>query len=241
MTLLSIIEETTDELGIAKPSSIVGNTDRQIAQLLSLANREGRALARRGRWSTLVRENTFTLTTSTQDQGAMNSTVVTDGDFKFLLGDTLWDRTTSLPITGAVNSVGWQTLQAFPVTGPYFQFMLRSDGHLWINPAPGAADTVAFDYYSTAWCEQSDGTARNNAWGADTDVGRLDEDLMTMGLKWRWLRAKGLDYSEEYAEYERAVIDDLARDGGKPQLSLESRDRDYRKAGIIVPIGSWSV
>ena len=240
MSLLTIVQDATDELGINKPTSVVGATDRQVIQLLALANREGRALARRGRWSALIRENTFTMNTSSKDQGAMNGTVVSDGDYQYMLGDTMWDRTTSLPITGAVNSVSWQTLQAFPVTGPYYQFQIRDDKHLYLDPQPGSADTVAFDYFSNSWCESSGGTAQTK-WVADNDVGRLSEELMTLGLIWRWLRAKGLDYAEEFMEYERSVLDELATDGGKPQLSLESRDRDYRKAGVVIPIGSWNV
>lgn len=244
MTLLTIVQEATEELGIQVPDTVVGNTDAQVVQLLALTNRAGRELARRGGrgWNSMVREATFTFTTGTQDQGAIQGTIVTDSDFKYFISDTMWDRTTSLPITGPLDSVSYQTLQAFPVTGPYYQYMFREDGHLYIDPAPASADTVAFDYMSKAWCEDSGGTARtSDKFEADSDVSRLDEDLITMALKWRWLRAKRLDYSEEFADYERAVMDSLGKDGGKPILNIESSDRDYRKAGIIVPIGSWNV
>lgn len=244
MSLLTIIQEVTSELGIRIPDTVVGNTDAQVVQLLALANRAGREVARRGGrgWSSLVRSQTFTLTTGTEDQGAIQGTIVTDSDFKYYVPDTMWDRTTSMPVTGPLDSQAYQTLQAFPVTGPYFQYMFREDGHLYINPAPGSADTIAFEYVSSAWCEQSDGTARtSNKFEADTDKARLQEDLLILNIIYRWRRVKGLDYSEEFMDYERAVLDSLAKDGGKPKINLESADRNYRQAGIIIPIGSWTV
>ncbi len=239
MSLLTIVERVTDRIGITKPSAVVGNTDQQIVQLLALANEEGEDLANRYLWTALIRENTFTLTTGQRDQGAVNSTVVTDGDFEHYINDTFWDRTTSLPITGPLDSMEWQTLQAFPVTGPYLQHRFQGN-RLYIDPAPTAADSTAFEYKSNAWCQSSGGT-RQTSWQADNDTGIIDENLMTLGLRWRWLKTKGLDYAEDYATYESRVADAMARDGGKPLLSLEARARDYRKAGVVIPVGSWNV
>jgi len=42
-------------------------------------------------------------------------------------------------------------------------------------------------------------------WAADTDVGVLDEYLITLGVRWRMLCRLGLAYSEELDEYEREV------------------------------------
>jgi len=207
-------------------------------QILELANKEGRLLAKRNsRWSAQIRENTWTITTAA-DQGVMNGTVVSDADFAYLLNDTMWNRTTTLPILGAVGSIDWQTLQAFPVTGPYQQYMLRGK-NLFIDPAPTSADTGAFDYMSTSWCESSGGTGQK-AWAADTDVGLLDEELMQLGIIWRWLARKGLNYAEDFAVYEAAVLDSIARDGGKPKLALNGGIR-HRVPGVMVPLGSWSI
>jgi hypothetical protein len=37
---------------------------------------------------------------------------------------------------------------------------------------------------------------------------------MELGVTWRWLRAKGMDYAEELATYEREVEKAAARDRG---------------------------
>ena len=59
-----------------------------------------------------------------------------------------------------------------------------------------------------------------------------------MGLIWRWKAAKGLDYSEDYAKYERRVTDAMGRDAGKPKLSMDGASYDIQPV-ILVPRGSF--
>ncbi|MEE6207239.1 MAG: hypothetical protein VZR95_04205, partial [Alphaproteobacteria bacterium] len=40
---------------------------------------------------------------------------------------------------------------------------------------------------------------------ANDDVPIFDEYLVKLGILWRWLKRTGLDYTEEYNEYEREV------------------------------------
>jgi hypothetical protein len=50
---------------------------------------------------------------------------------------------------------------------------------------------------------------------ADTDVACIPEDLIILGIKWRWLRANGLKYAEELDEFE----DNLALVFGNEQMA----------------------
>ena len=150
----------------------------------------------------------------------------------------MWNRTTSLPMLGSLNPVDWQTLQAFPVTGPYQQYKIEQ-GKIFIDPAPTSADTAAFSYKTTSWCETNGGTGQDK-WAADNDKGRLNEELMTLGVIWRWRKRKGLEYAEDFNIYETQVIDAMARDGGNPRLALNGGIR-HRLPGTMVPLGSWSV
>jgi len=238
MALLGMLQRSTRMLGIPVPTSIVGNTDAQVVQLLEIANAEGEELASRYGWEDMFLENTFTQVAAAS-QGLMNSAVVSAGDFDYVLNDTMWNRTTSLPILGPLSPTDWQTLQAFPVTGPYQQFKIER-GTLYFDPVgANATDTIAFHYKSTSWCESSGGTGQK-VWAADTDVGRLDETLMRLGIIWRWKAVKGLDYQQDFDNYERRVIDSMARDGGAPRLSLGGGVRN-RLPGIMVPLGSWNL
>lgn len=234
MSLLTMIQSVTDDLGINKPTTIIGNTSDDIEQLLALANNEGRDMASRYQWSALLKENTFTFQTQ-KDQGELNGTVVTDSDVDYIINDTIWDRTENIPLFGPMSPVLRQAHEAFSISGPYPRYYIRGK-NLYFDTVP-SANTGAFEYKSKWWCESSAGAGRAK-WAADTDVGRLDENLMALGITWRWLRRKGMDYSEEMRTYEMRIVDKMAQDGTKRTISLD-RTTDERKPGIIVPEGNW--
>lgn len=63
-TLLQLVQQVTDEMGITRPASVIGNTDTQVRQLLAFCNKVGRDLVRDFEWRRLVRENVFETTAS---------------------------------------------------------------------------------------------------------------------------------------------------------------------------------
>lgn len=235
MTFATMCNAVCDQVGIPRPSSYVGNTDPVARQLVALANAEGRSLASRHRWNKLIKEATHT-TLAAASQGTVAS--IASG-FDYLLGDTMWNRTQDREVP-AITAEEWQAYQANGVAGPFTKFRIR-DGTLYMVPTPTAGHTLAFEYVSKNWCESSGGTDQD-AWTADTDVGILDENLMGLGLLWRYKKAKGLEYGEDFADYERLVANAIARDNPQPRLSLTK----YRRAGRFigedsVPEGSWSL
>ena len=235
MSLLTLVEGVCDEVGIPRPSSVVGNTDPGVRQLLRLAQREGKFLRSRHRWNKCLKEGTLT-TLAAASQGTLASIA---SDFDYLVGDTMWNRTTDRPIP-AISPEQWQAYQANSVTGPFTKFRIQQ-GTLYFFPTPTAGHSVAFEYMSKNFCESSGGTDQN-AWAADADVGLLDEDLMGLGVVWRWKKAKGLEYGEDFNEYETQVANAISRDNPQPRLSLTK----YRRAGRFigedsVPEGNWSI
>ena len=236
MTLLTVVQNACNELGISSPSTVIGNADSQIKQLLALSNREGKALAARptAGWEELVTEATHT-TLAAANQGALST--IAPG-YKYIIHKTLFNRTTQRPLIGELTPEEWQLLQATPTSNVYDHFRIRN-GDLLIDPIPAAGETIAFEYMSKLWCESSGGTAQA-AWAADTDLGRLDEELLTLGLIWRWKAMKGFDYKEEFAEYERQVTDAICRNGVKPTLSLNNSKGQYQP-GVFIPTGNWTI
>lgn len=238
MTVLTMIQGVAEDLGLPSPTTVVGNADVQVRQLLQIANKEGRDLAARFPWSKMVKQNTFTIA-ATQDQGAMNDTVVSDGDFDYIIPETFWNQDTTLPIRGPLSWSEWEALQAIPVTGPLDWYLIRG-GHLYLSPTPATGtETGSFEYKSTHWCEDS-GMTGQAEWGDDSDVGRLDENLMALGITWKWLKRKGLDYGEDFQTYEKRVLDAYSRDGGRKILNSGGGGYGSRPA-IGIPYGSWVV
>jgi hypothetical protein len=235
MSLLTIIQDFCDVTGLPIPTSVYGTTDTQVSQVRAILEEEGRDLSKRGAWQGITYEATLT-TTAAEDQGAM-STIASNG-FNYIKKDTFWDRTDRLPII-PMNDGEWQTMKAIVTTGPRYRFRIRG-GKLLLNPTPSAGHTLAFEYASKNWILGADGVTYKRKFTLDTDEVLLPEELMLMGLRWRWKKEKGLDYAEDFATYESQVKDALGRDGAKQTLHMD-HDGWTPRPGVFVPQGSWNL
>lgn len=231
MSLLTIIQAASKRVGLNSPASAIGLTDENVVRMISLADEEGKELAARHRWQNLIRESTFS-TVATESQGAI--TTLAGTDFGYMLNDTIWDRTGNLRWF-PVDDTQWQQMKSSGNIGPNIYFRLRGNSLLAI-PVPTASHTVAFEWVTKNWCESSGGTGQS-AWAADADVGRLDENLITAGLIWRWKASQGLEYAEDFRKYEILVNDAIARDGVKGHLYMNSKHSGRSN----VPEGSWTL
>ena len=235
MSLLTIVQTVTERTGIPTPATVMGSTDPQVIQLRSLLEEEGASLSRRGDWESLTFEATHT-TLAAEDQGAI-ATIASNG-YRHIKNETLWDRTDQLPVP-LINSTAWQRLKATVSAAPRFRYRIRG-GKLLMTPTPPASHTLAFEYVSKNWILGADLVTYKSAFTLDTDTLLLDEPLLTLGLRWRWKKEHGLEYAEDFRDYEMQVADFLGREGGKPVIALDNRGERSRP-GVIVPEYSWNL
>lgn len=234
MSLLTIIQNVAAELNLPAPETVITATDKQTVTMLALANREGKLLATRGRWQEMTKIASFT-TVAAELQGTMES--IAPG-FNYLLGKTMWNQSMIQPVYGGLYPEDWEQLEAYTVQGPYPKYRIRNKS-LYMLPIPTAGQTIAFEYMSRYWCQSSGGTLQD-AWADDTDTGVLEEDLMTMGIKWRYLRSVGLDYSQEFADYESELADNLTR--GQALRDIRAGGSNWPPLGQIgVAVGNWNI
>ncbi len=235
MSLLTMVQYFCQRTNVPVPSAVIGSTDQQVLQVLALLEEEGNDLAQRGAWQALTFEATHT-TLALEDQGAI-ATIASNG-FRYIKNQTIWDRTERLPVLGPTDSQDWQSLKAVATTGPRFKFRIRG-GKLLVNPVPPAGNTWAFEYVSKNWMTNAAGSTYKQYFTVDSDVALLPEELLIMGLRWRWQREKGMDYAELFRTYEAQVKDVLGRDGGKPLLSMDNEPWKGPAPGILIPDGNW--
>lgn len=234
MSLLTMVQKAAKRLNLNSPTAVIGNTNKEVIQLLNIADEEGQDLAQRYRWQRLVNESTFT-TVATESQGAM--TTLAGASFGWICNDTVWNRTRNRKMF-PIDDTQWQQMKSSNITGPDEYFRIRGNNFIVI-PTMTASQTVAFEWVSKNWCQSSGGTGQS-AWAADTDTGVLDENLMGLGLIWRFKKYKGLDYAEDFNLYEAQVANAIARDGAKKRLTtggpVTTRFLDRRS----ISEGSWS-
>jgi hypothetical protein len=148
-------------------------------------------------------------------------------DFTSYMTSTSWDRDFRWQLLGPIDAQEWQVLKSgISPTGPRRRFRIM--GNLWyVDPVPTAPETCVFEYYSNAWCQSSAGAAQNS-WQADTDYYSLDDDAFILGLKWRFLAAKKLDFTQERQTYDLLVSRLMAVDGANRDLPINAQASGIR-------------
>lgn len=236
-TILQIVTQFCERKNLSVPATVLGSSDAQIVQIRALLEKEGRDLRNRGAWEGITKEATH-VTLAAEDQGAL-ATIASSG-FDYIKNDTFWDRTDHVPVRGPLSDTQWQSAKALAATGPRYHFRIRG-GRLLATPAPAAGHTWAFEYVSKFWITATAGsTPTKSLFTVDTDEVALPDEIVTLGLEWRWKHAKGLEYGEDFRSYEAMVKDALGHDGGKQVLNMAGGGGSA-KPGICVPQGSWSV
>jgi hypothetical protein len=232
VTLLTIVDNAADRIGVVRPTAVVASTDQQVLRLLGYANQEGKDLAQRVDWKVLTAEKTFTTTAAAVQASAIPS------DFDRMIDQSFFNRTRKRRVEGPISAEDWQYTQAVVATTLVSSFRIRGTD-LLMTPTPSAGDTCAYEYVSKNWCQSSLAVGQT-VWTADTDTGILDEELMTLGIIWRFKKGQGLSYDEDFRSYELKLAQLAARDGGKPRLNAGYR----RISGPRMPTiqeGSWSL
>lgn len=250
MTLLTLVQNVANEVGITEPETVVGNTDTQVKQLLRLVYRTGDNLKRRFDWPQLTKEHSITLVAS-------DNAYAFPDDYERQLYNTHWDDTNNWALIGPISPQEWQwRTKGIVASFPRFRFRARgdTDDQILLTPTPGTGDAgniLYFEYQSTVWIKPtvweeakvfSDGdycfyngnyyscttggtagatppthtssTASDDTitWTyvsdpyltfvADTDEVKIDQSLIELGVAYRFLRQKGLNYQHLQQEFE---------------------------------------
>lgn len=235
-TLLALIQQAANEIGVVGPTALFGATDNISTQFLALAQREGQSFAdeatNRGGWQELRKDYTFNLSPGV-------TSYALPADYSFMLPQTFWNQAQRWRLVGPLSQQEWSVLQyGISPAGPRLRFKI-SGGMFWVNPAPGSGqtDAISYAYVSTNWCRSSGGAAQA-AWQADADSYLLDEEAFILGVKWRYLAAKGLPQAADARPEYRARVDLCkARNGGSRTLPLNavSAEEPLLLSGANVP------
>jgi len=201
MTILSIVQGAALRCNLKVPIQAVSSTDENILQIVAFAEDTGRELVERADWNELKVKATVT-------GDGVSSLFTLPSDWMRLcpsdkspVGALVSLARPTIPLRGPVNDEALnqiKALTAFPAY-PVWRIINRN---LEIWPALASGEVVSFWYFTRAWVI-SPQNVQSTRFTSDTDASLIDEDLIMKGAIWKWKRAKGLDYQEEYSTYER--------------------------------------
>jgi len=110
MSLLTISQAVSDELGVIQPSTIISNTEATAVRLFSVMQAGAKWLRDNYDWAVLTKEHTFT-------SAANTAAYALPSGFERIIPGTLWDRTNNLEMIGPLTPAQWQ----------YFKGAITSD------------------------------------------------------------------------------------------------------------------
>tara|TARA_R110000744_G_C19337398_1_gene559149 strand:- start:99 stop:806 length:708 start_codon:yes stop_codon:yes gene_type:complete len=235
MTLLTICQDAAEIIGITAPAVVTASTDTSVIQLAAAANQEGRAQVRRYNWEVLIKEGSHT-TLAAESQGTMVSIAADFGRFS---NNTLWNRTTDRKYFGPITGTEWQRIKAIVSGGITNYFRIRG-GKLLMTPTPTVGQAVNFEYVSKNWVDTAGGSAANaDKFTADSQTTVLEEELVVLGVVWRFLKLKGLPYDVQFMEYQTRMMEYSGQDGAKPVLHMAGPGRAI--LALNVPEGNYTL
>ena len=107
-TMIQLIQQCTNELGIPTPNTVAGNASQETVQLLALMNAAGYELLRRADWRELTRQHTFYTEATTATGNWVNGVAAITG----------LASTTGLDTTYQVQGVGIPNATYITSVGP---------------------------------------------------------------------------------------------------------------------------
>jgi hypothetical protein len=212
--LKNLATDVMRETGYNPPSTFIGNTGQDARRMVAIVNRAGRELARMP-WQYQIRDMTVSVSGT--------ALYALPADFYQLISNTGWNQTGTDPLIGPVTNQEWQYFRnAVAQTGIYHRFRIFvqvTDSapvqRLQVDPTvSGTTYAFVFNYHTDHWVVDSSATT-TTAWSVEAQDPTVDPVLLALSVRWRWLKAKGLAYGEEFEEYRRALNRERARDGGQ--------------------------
>lgn len=184
----------------------------------------------------------------TQSQGSATDTQIAFGeeaypvpaDLSYFIPNTGWDRNFRWQLLGPLTAQEWQVIKSgISPVGPRLRYRLMQ-GQIYVNPAPYTigqgnpiSDLIEMEYCSKYWAAPAGTVAPSqptqNLFALDTDISMaFPEDLITLSVKWRMLKAKGMSYLEEAQEYIDAVEAVAGRQTMPRNLPLNAQSTGIR-------------
>ncbi len=151
MTLLELMQDVCNQLGLAEPETVIGTTNKRIKQLLSLLEGDvAEELKSEVRWPQLTRTWTITLV---DGQSSYDMPI----DLDWTISETQWRSGSNQVIDGPYEAKEWEEMErgySSPVVTSRFKVDGVEPTQITISPTPGADDagqTLTFKYQTTTW------------------------------------------------------------------------------------------
>lgn len=217
MSLLSLVQDVCDEVGLPRPNAVAASSDQLARQMYSLARAELTELSKRFEWPILQKEHTFNTVAGV-------SAYALPADYRKLVGHSIYNAAAYYQLRGSVSPQEWQHTRNLNLA-TLSRARVRISGNplqLRILPTPNAVEAVVYEYAVRNFAVNAAGAPQAN-YAVDGDVAIIDEALVKLGLKWRIKHAKGLEFGVDLTEYNAVAAREFSASLGSPVIQIGGR------------------
>lgn len=140
-------------------------------------------------------------------------------DYETITDRTHWDKTKHWEMLGPEDAQQWQWLKSgYISTGPRIRWRILGQ-YFQVWPIMNTQEYLGFEYRSRAWAEAANGTPKNS-FTVDTDLAVIDDRVLVLLTKLKFLQVKNFDTTAVMQDYQRYLSVAKANDKGAPNLSF---------------------
>ncbi len=229
-SILEICQEAASLVATQKPNDLFDEDSQQEAVFLSIAKDTLDSLLRYGDWQELTKEGVL------RTAGKKTSYLLTAicPDFYSILNNTIYIKDSAERVIGAITPQDWMREKYFNCPSADVRFKIQNGMIKFLTPPPDGIKIVFQYRSSTIVFDAANGYEEKSEITKNTDVPVFDEFLVKKGIVWRWYKRNGMDYTEEYNEYEREVKVKFGAGLATQDIDLSGGYFDPVEAGVYV-------
>ncbi len=210
--ILDICRSAADITASQRPDDLFRVDTQHNAIFLSIAENELESLLRYGNWPELIKEGRF----RTQPNKTYYAFDQITADFYCLTHNTLFIKDRNERVLGSFTYEEAMQRKYLKTSSGELEFRIENNGLRFLK-APLANLSVVFLYRSNTICYDAVTGEEKCKLEKNDDVPVFDQYIVKLGIIWRWLKRSGMDYAQEYNDYQN----ELKR---KYALTLETHD-----------------
>lgn len=231
MNILDIAKEAADICAVQRPTDLFDETSQNDQLFASVAKDALSSLMRHANWEALLRETTLYTNENQKDY------LIDDiaPDFHSLVNATIYMKDDMRYVIGAITEERWAREKQFHIPEIDLLFKIQNNMIRFLKYPPEGC-VIKFVYKSNAICLDAKTQEPKSQITANTDIPIFDHYLVKLGIIWRWNKRTGLDYTEEYNEYQRELEKSYAekKAAGDINLAYNVNIFDDPNGGVIV-------
>lgn len=226
MSVLGKIQEVSSVIGLSRPTQVFSSTEREHIELQDCANEVRRQILERYEWQILKKRHTIA--------GDGSSTAFNlPSDFNRMLKKArIWSTRIQTPYRQIMDLDEWEELDV-----RQYEFVVGVwiivGGQIQVKPAPAVGETLSFWYVGENIVTGS-GSVLIPRFVEDTDVLRINEEILKLGIIWQWKANKGRAYAEDLETFETAIAKQIDLDKG-PRIITDRKRRVPKGLQLAYP------